>query len=226
VSVASAVKTRLDDRLSQVRWRLRNRDRAKPGEVPPDLQDVVRRLRRDGVVITGFATVFGETALYDEAAAEARRRYDERPPDETDAQSGSKATFLTKLGDPSYALDHPFARIATHPRALAVANGYLKIESTLRALDVWHTHPTLFRSNPDPALAPRRRRRREREDVRVLHGRHAGRGTAVLRARHAPLRLAPRATRGRRAGAVDGRADGRRCARERMDVLRGQAGHR
>jgi hypothetical protein len=147
VSVASAVKTRLDDRLSQVRWRLRNRDRAKPGEVPPDLQDVVRRLRRDGVVITGFATVFGETALYDEAAAEARRRYDERPPDETDAQSGSKATFLTKLGDPSYALDHPFARIATHPRALAVANGYLKLQSTLRALDVWHTHPT-----PGPAI--------------------------------------------------------------------------
>jgi hypothetical protein len=147
VSVASAVKTRLDDRLAQTRWRLRNRDRSKPADVPPDLRDIVERLRRDGAVITDFAAVFGETALYDEAAAEARRRYEQRPREDADAQSGSKATFLTKLGDPSYALDHPFVRIATHPRALAVANGYLKLQSTLRALDVWHTHPT-----PGPAI--------------------------------------------------------------------------
>lgn len=147
MSVASAVKTRIDDRLAQTRWRLRNRDRSKPAEVPPDLRGIVERLSRDGVVITDFVTVFGETSLYDEAAAEARRRYEERPQEEAGAQSGSKATFLTKLGDPSYAVGHPFARIATHPRALAVANGYLRLQSTLRALDVWHTHPT-----PGPAI--------------------------------------------------------------------------
>jgi Phytanoyl-CoA dioxygenase (PhyH) len=147
VSVASAVKTRLDDRLAQTRWRLRNRERSKPTAPPAELTDLVERLKHDGVVITDFATVFGETSLFEEAAAEVRRRYEQRPKEDPDAQTGSKATFLTKLGDPSYSLDHIFARIATHPRALAVANGYLKLQATLRALDVWHTHPT-----PGPAV--------------------------------------------------------------------------
>jgi hypothetical protein len=138
----SAIKTRLDDRLTQTRWRLRNRDRSGPSTAPPALSDVIARLRHDGVVITDFATVFGETALFDEAAAEVRRRYEARPREDEDAAAGSKRTFLTKLGDPSYDVDHVFARIALHPRALAVANGYLKLRSTLRALDVWHTHPT------------------------------------------------------------------------------------
>jgi hypothetical protein len=138
----SAIKTRLDDRLALTRWRLRNRDRSGREEVPTELAEVVEWLRRDGVAITDFRTVFGEMAPYDEAAAEAQRRYEQRPRDDAGAEAGSKATFLTKLGDPSYAADHPFAKVALHPRALAVANGYLKLRSTLRALDVWHTHPT------------------------------------------------------------------------------------
>jgi hypothetical protein len=138
----SAIKTRLDDRFALTRWRLRNRDRSGPGAVPAELTEVVARLHRDGVAITDFRTIFGETALYDEAAAEARRRYELRPLESPDAEAGSKATFLTKLGDPSYPFDHPFAKVALHPRALAVANGYLRLRSTLRALDVWHTHPT------------------------------------------------------------------------------------
>ena len=75
----SAIKTRFDDRLTQTRWRLRNRDRSGPSAAPPELSDVIARLRRDGVVITDFATVFGDTALFDEAAAEVQRRYDARP---------------------------------------------------------------------------------------------------------------------------------------------------
>jgi Phytanoyl-CoA dioxygenase (PhyH) len=138
----SAIKTRFDDRLTQTRWRLRNRDRSGPGEAPPELSGVVEQLHRDGVVITDFATVFGDAALFDEAAAEVQRRYEARPQEDGDVAAGSKGTFLTKLGDPSYDVDHVFARIALHPRALAVANGYLKLRSTLRALDVWHTHPT------------------------------------------------------------------------------------
>ena len=141
------MKTRVEDRLSQTKWRLRNRDRSKRGDVPDELRPLVDRLRRDGVVISDFAAVFGETSLFDEAAAEARRRYEQRPREDAAAESGSKSSFLTKLGDRSYSLDHPFARIATHPRALAISNGYLKLQSTLRALDVWHTHPT-----PGPAI--------------------------------------------------------------------------
>ena len=137
-----AVKTRFNDKLAQTRWRLRNRDRSGEESVPPELVDLVARLRKDGVVITDFATVFGDTSLYDAAAAEARKRYEARPEEDPAAETGSKATFLTKLGDASYDLSHPFASIALHPRALAVANGYLHMRSTLRALDVWHTHPT------------------------------------------------------------------------------------
>ena len=138
----SAIKTRFDDRLTQTRWRLRNRDRSGPSAAPSELADLIARLRRDGVVITDFESVFGETALFDEAAAEVQRRYEARPRQDGDAAAGSKGTFLTKLGDPSYDLGQVFARIALHPRALAVANGYLNLRSTLRALDVWHTHPT------------------------------------------------------------------------------------
>jgi Phytanoyl-CoA dioxygenase (PhyH) len=147
VSVASAVKTRLDDRIAQTKWRLRNRDRSGPADPPPGLGDVVERLRSDGVVITDFATVFGDTTLFDEAALEVRRRYERVAHADPAAEAGSKATFLTKLGDESYSIGHPFARIALDSRALAVANGYLKLRSTLRALDVWHTHPT-----PGPAI--------------------------------------------------------------------------
>jgi hypothetical protein len=132
---------RLDDVAAQAVWKRRNRDRAYEGH-DPAVAPLVERLRRDGVAITDFGSVFGETGLYDAAADEARRRYDARPPESADAEGGSKATFLTKLGDPSYDVSHPFARIALHPRALAVANGYLGLRSTLRALDVWHTHPT------------------------------------------------------------------------------------
>jgi hypothetical protein len=136
-----AVKTRINDKLAHTRWRLRNRDRSGEANVPAELVDLVARLRRDGVVISDFATVFGDTTLYEAAAAEVRKRYDARP-EEPAAEAGSKSTFLTKLGDPSYDLSHPFAAIALDPRALAVANGYLHLRSTLRALDVWHTHPT------------------------------------------------------------------------------------
>jgi Phytanoyl-CoA dioxygenase (PhyH) len=148
LTVASAVRNRLDERLAQVRWRLRNRDRSVQPDVPPDLRSVVAALRRDGVVISDFATVFGDTELFEEAAAEATRRYEQQQdPADQPVAAGSKDTFLSKLGDASYDVSQPFARIALHPRALAVANAYLGLRSTLRALDVWLTRPT-----PGPAI--------------------------------------------------------------------------
>ena len=143
----AAVRSRIDDRLAQVRWRLRNRDRSAQADVPADLEQVVAALRRDGVVISDFATVFGETEPFEEAAAEAARRYEQQDPADQPVAAGTKETFLTKLGDPSYDVTHPFARIGLHPRALAVANAYLGLRSTLRALDVWLTRPT-----PGPAI--------------------------------------------------------------------------
>jgi hypothetical protein len=143
----TTVRTRLDDRVTQVRWRLRNRDRSAQVDVPPDLAPLVADLRRNGVVISDVATVFGGTELFDETAAEAARRYEQQDPADQPVAAGSKETFLTKLGDPSYDVSQPFARLALHPRPLAIANAYLGLRSTLRALDIWLTRPT-----PGPAI--------------------------------------------------------------------------
>jgi hypothetical protein len=130
----------LDDAAARAAWKQKNKDRAYEGSEPA-VAPLVERLRRDGVLITDVATVFGDDALFQEAATEAQRLYD-LPRQQVDAAAGSKATFLTKLATGSYSLDHPFARLALHPNALAVANGYLELRSTLRALDLWLTQPT------------------------------------------------------------------------------------
>ena len=199
----SAIKTRFDDRLTQTRWRLRNRDRSGPSAAPPELADLVARLRGDGVVISDFESVFGETALFDEAAAEVQRRYEARPRQDGDAAAGSKGTFLTKLGDPSYDLGQVFARIALHPRALAVVNGYLNLRSTLRALDVWHTHPTA-----GPAIQTQLWHRDGDDVVNAkmfvyFTDVRAPAGPLHVRARHASVRLTTRTAGARRPGSVE-----------------------
>jgi hypothetical protein len=101
----------------------------------------VERLRREGIVITDADTVFGDRAPYDAAADRAQELY-RAPRDESGAEAGSKATFLTKLVSGTFEFDDPFVRLALHPNALAVANGYLRLRSHLRALDLWLTKPT------------------------------------------------------------------------------------
>jgi len=150
VSVGSTIRTQLarrapglEDRLVRANWRLHNRSRSFSGALPGELDGVVGGLRRDGVVITDFDTVFGgEPELFDAADALVQELYERERPQ---AAEGGKG-FLTKLASGPYALDEPFPRLALHPRALAVANGYLKLLSTLRSIDVWHTRPT-----PGPA---------------------------------------------------------------------------
>jgi len=146
MAIRTALRSRLarlsprDDSATLEQWRRKNNDRAYAGSEPA-VAPLVEQLRRDGVLITDAATVFGDDALFQEAAREAQRLYD-IPREQVDAAAGSKATFLTKLATGSYSLDHPFARLALHPNALAVANGYLELRSTLRALDLWLTQPT------------------------------------------------------------------------------------
>jgi len=79
--------------------------------------------------------------VFDAAAREAKALY-ERPRERVAAEGGSKASFLTKLATGSFDVNDPFARIALHPRALALANAYLGLRSTLRAIDLWLTVPT------------------------------------------------------------------------------------
>lgn len=148
MTVASIIRSqlsrrapRLEERVVRANWRLRNRSRSySNGRLDPKRGGLVQRLRQDGVVISDFETLFGESTLFESAARSARELYEQPRPDR-DAEAGTKATFLTKLATHSYAADDPFVRIALHPNALAVANGYLGLRSTLRALDLWLTQP-------------------------------------------------------------------------------------
>jgi hypothetical protein len=128
---------RLGDKMALATWRRRNKDRAVPDSHDP----LVERLQRDGVLITDVETVFGDRSLFEAADAQAKRLYAE-PREQADAAAGSKATYLTKLATRSYDAGDPFVALATHPRVLEIANGYLGLRGTLRALDLWLTQPT------------------------------------------------------------------------------------
>jgi len=132
--------------IGRAKWRLRNRQRAVPPTNDPRLAPLVERLRADGTVVTGAETVLGDGKLFERAAARARELY-ERPRERITAEFGSKETFKTKLAAGSFEADDPFVEIALHPNVLAVANGYLRLQSTLRALELWLTEPT-----PGPAV--------------------------------------------------------------------------
>jgi hypothetical protein len=133
---------RLEEAVVRAHWRRRNRHRAfSPDGLAGTERALVEQLTGDGFAVCRFEELFGDRELFDEAAEQARHLYDRRP-EPTDAASGSKESFLTKLASESFEAGHPFVRIALDPRALAVANGYLKLLSRLRALELWWTRPT------------------------------------------------------------------------------------
>jgi hypothetical protein len=133
---------RLEEAAVRANWRRRNRARSFPaGAVAGKERGLVQELAQEGVAVCGFEELFGERVLFDEAAEVAGRLYDARPTGEA-ATPGSKASYLTKLASGSFEAGHPFVRIALDPRALAVANGYLRLRSHLRALELWWTKPT------------------------------------------------------------------------------------
>jgi phytanoyl-CoA dioxygenase PhyH len=133
---------KLEEAVVRANWRRHNRDRAlDPATVAdPAQRRLVEDLTRDGVTVGTFDELIGDSELWDSAAAEARRLHGEWKPQE--AEAGSKASFLTKLATKDFDAADPFVRIALHPAVLNVANGYLRLRSTLRALELWHTHPT------------------------------------------------------------------------------------
>jgi hypothetical protein len=132
--------------LDRAKWRFRNRGRSGPATTDPRLTPLVDRLRSDGIVLSDASSVLQDSALYDRASARAQELYD-RPREAQAAASGSKESFKTKLAAGTFNADDPFVRIALHPDVLAVANGYLRLQSTLRALELWLTEPT-----PGPAI--------------------------------------------------------------------------
>jgi Phytanoyl-CoA dioxygenase (PhyH) len=131
---------RLEDRVNVAAWRRRpqNHGRMYAAGGDPAASELVRRLRRDGIVITDADAVFGDRTLFDEASAAAEELYERRPVE----RSRDAKSFLTVLTDDRFALDHPFARLALHPRPLAIANAYVGLRTTLRALSLWLTYPT------------------------------------------------------------------------------------
>jgi len=134
---------RLEEVAVRAHWRRRNASRAfDPATVAnPTQRACVESLRRDGYAVCRFEELFGDKTLFDEADAEVRRLYDERPRDAA-GPSGSKESYLTKLASARYPFEHPFVRIALDPRVLNVANGYLRLRTTLRALELWYTQPS------------------------------------------------------------------------------------
>jgi hypothetical protein len=132
--------------LDRAKWRFRNRGRSGATTSDPRLAPLVDGLRSDGIVLGAASSVLQDTGLYERAAARAQELYD-RPRETQDAASGSKESFKTKLAAGSFDADDPFVRIALHPDVLAIANGYLRLQSTLRALELWLTEPT-----PGPAI--------------------------------------------------------------------------
>ena len=133
---------RLEEAVVRANWRRHNRDRAfDPAAVTDPLQRrLAEGLTRDGVAVGTFDELIGDRELWDAAAAEAHRLHAAWKPQE--AEEGSKASFLTKLATTHFDAGDPFVRIALHPAVLNVANGYLRLHSTLRALELWHTRPT------------------------------------------------------------------------------------
>jgi hypothetical protein len=149
MSVASRVLAQLAKRAPRVEeaavranWRRHNRSRSfDPAHVTDSAQrGLVDQLAQNGFARGRFDELFGETALFDEAAAQAQRLYKQRG--ERCPAGNGKATYLAKLATRRYDAGDPFVRIALHPAVLAVANGYLRLRSTLRALELWHTWPT------------------------------------------------------------------------------------
>jgi hypothetical protein len=133
---------RLEEAVVRANWRRHNRDR---GFDPAAIADPVQRrlagdLDREGVAVTTFDELVGDLELFEQAAAQARQLHGAWRPE--NAEEGSKASFLTKLATTNFAADDPFVRIALYPAVLNVTNGYLKLRSTLRALELWHTRPT------------------------------------------------------------------------------------
>jgi phytanoyl-CoA dioxygenase PhyH len=133
---------RLEEAVVRANWRRHNRDRAFD---PASVTDPVQRrladeLTREGVAVSTFDELVGDAALWEEAAAASARLHAVWQPQE--AEAGSKASFLTKLATKDFDASDPFVRIALHPAVLNVTNAYLKLRATLRALELWHTHPT------------------------------------------------------------------------------------
>lgn len=132
---------RLEEAAVRANWRRRNRPRAFDRKaLTGPARSFVDQLEQHGFARGRFEDLFGETALFEEAAAQAQRLYEHR--DEKPSAGGAKATYLAKLATKRYDASDPFVRIALHPAVLAVANGYLRLRSTLRALELWHTWPT------------------------------------------------------------------------------------
>jgi Phytanoyl-CoA dioxygenase (PhyH) len=132
---------RLEEAVVRANWRRHNRSRSvDPAEIEPRARAFVDQLVVNGFARGRFEDLFGETALFDEAAAHAHRLYEQRGGERT--AGDGKASYLAKLATGRFDASDPFVRIALHPAALAVANGYLRLRSTLRALELWHTWPT------------------------------------------------------------------------------------
>jgi hypothetical protein len=111
-------------------------------------RNLLRVLRRDGIVVTNSRVVFGESNLLHElvqAVDELETHHlgeIERRRKQTDAPA-NKQYLVELLGSrPTLDPESIFVRFALQPNLLKMANSYLGMYSRLSFFNVWHNLPT------------------------------------------------------------------------------------
>ncbi|MEA2406367.1 MAG: hypothetical protein QOE69_486 [Thermoleophilaceae bacterium] len=126
-------------------WRERNAARRfdAPPLDDPKQQRFVDELRANGIATGTWDELFGgEQQLYDELAAAARGVYERFGGPAGIKDNGDGKDYIASMLPRTLDADDPFARVALHPKVLAVANRYLELKSLLRSLELWLTIPT------------------------------------------------------------------------------------
>lgn len=104
----------------------------------------VELLRTDGIVAGSAEDFFDEDGIccLNEVMAEVPLLMRSVTDDGVRLRRSDRKHYLTSLLPREFDLDSPFVRLAIHPAILLVANQYLGLRSSLRAINLWVNLPT------------------------------------------------------------------------------------
>lgn len=105
--------------------------------------ELVDFLRGDGIVARRAEDLLDERGLrcLNEIMEEVRLLLRSHP-EAGRPKTNEKKDYLISLLPAEFDLDSPFVKLAIHPAILLVANQYLGLRSSLRAINVWINRPT------------------------------------------------------------------------------------
>lgn len=107
-------------------------------------QEFVDLLRRDGIVTTSAEALLDDSGrrCLKEVIEEVRPLLPSSHHAARSLINNEKKDYLVSVLPPQFDLESPFIRLAIHPALLLVANQYLGLRSSLRAINVWVNWPT------------------------------------------------------------------------------------